>query len=74
MFKRGDILKVKNEWLSEAEKADPKYAECLYVVKECFDNKVTVVSQANNFLGYSIHTWPADTMYLVGHVDAKEVK
>lgn len=69
MFKCGDILKVKHEYLSEAEKADKKYADCLYVVKESFDEKVTVVSQADNFLGYSMHTWPADTMYLVGHIE-----
>lgn len=66
MFKKGDILKVKREWLSEAEKQDPKYSECLYYVKDCYNGSVEVVCKSDNFLGYSIHRWPENTMYKVG--------
>lgn len=68
MFKKNDILKVRPEWLSEAEKADPKYSECLYLVRDCWDNKVEVVCKSDNFLGYAVYTWPANTMYKVGDI------
>lgn len=73
MFVKGDILKVKPEWLSEEEKKDPKYSELEYYVKDCWDGKVEVVCRANHFLGYSTYTWPDYTMYKVGHIDPAEL-
>lgn len=74
MFVAGDILKVKPGWLSAAEKADPKYSEAEYYVRDSWEGKVEVVCLADTFIGYSIYTWPDYTMYKVGHIDPSEIK
>lgn len=73
MFERGDILRVKTKWLSEAEKADPKYRDKLYFVRDCWDGKVEVACESDNFLGHSVYVWPEETMYWVGHVDPESL-
>lgn len=73
MFVEGDILKIKPEWLSETEKKDPKYADQEYYVRDCWDGKVEVICKSDNFVGFSIHTWPEHTMYKVGHVDPETI-
>jgi len=74
MFIKGDVLKVRPEWLSEEEKKDPKYAEMEYCVRDCWDGKVEVICQSNTFIGYSIYTWPEYTMYKVGHISQEEIE
>lgn len=49
MFVAGDILKVKPGWLSAAEKADPKYSEAEYYVRDSWEGKVEVVCLADTF-------------------------
>lgn len=74
MFVEGDIVKVRPEWLSEDEKADQKYSEMEYYVRDCWDGRVEVACKSDILLGYLIYTWPDYTMYKVGHVDPEEMK
>lgn len=69
MFVKGDILKVKAEYLSNEEKANPKYAEKEYYVRDSWDDKVEVVCAWDGLTGYIINVWAEHTMYKVGHVD-----
>ena len=73
MFVKGDIVKVRPEWLDEDEKKDPKYAEQEYFVRDCWDGKVEVVCAWDGFTGYLVYTWPDYTMYKVGHIDPAEL-
>lgn len=69
MFVKGDIVRIRPEWLSEEEKQDPKEVNRNYYVKDCWDGKVEVVCDWSGFLGYLTYTWLECTMYKVGHVD-----
>lgn len=76
MLTKGDIVKIKPEYLSEEEKKDPKYAEMEYYVTDYNPNNghTEVICAWSGFTGYLKYVWPNYTMYKVGHVDPESLK
>lgn len=73
MFVKGDIVKVRPEWLDDCEKEDPKYAEMEYYVRDSWDGRVEVACFWEGFTNFLIYVWPEETLYKVGHIDEKEL-
>lgn len=66
MFKVGDVVRIKKEWLTPDEDPDTDY-----VVKEDYGDgttKVWVESKTSSFGGYH-YVWLSDVFYKIGHID-----
>jgi hypothetical protein len=69
MFKVGDVVRIKKEWLEEHEDPNTNYI----VMEDNGDGrtKVWVESKVSSFKGY-YHVWSSDVFYKVGHIEIKQ--
>ena len=69
MFKVGDVVRIKKEWLEEHEDPNTNYI----VMEDNGDGrtKVWVESKVSSFKGY-YYVWSSDVFYKVGYIDIKQ--
>ena len=69
MFKLGDIVRIKKEYVEPHEDPNTEYL----VVEDNGDGKtkVWIHSGISSFGGYH-YVWPSEVFYKVGHIDHKK--